>query len=95
LGGVFGAEGLQATRTAARAVTHQHQIDPSLRIDGHQPTSHSSHQPHRRQVHLDGKNQLDYLTGKSKESARNHFFYVSDDGDLTSMRYDNWKIVFL
>jgi hypothetical protein len=33
--------------------------------------------------------------GKAKESPRQHFFYVSDDGDLTSMRYDNWKIVFL
>ena len=45
-------------------------------------------------VHLDGHNQLDYLTGAAQESARKHFFYVSDDGDLTAMRYDNWKIVF-
>ncbi|MET0953358.1 MAG: arylsulfatase, partial [Aeromicrobium sp.] len=46
-------------------------------------------------VHLDGHNQLDYLTGAVDESARKHFFYVSDDGDLTAMRYDNWKLVFL
>ena len=46
-------------------------------------------------VHLDGHNQLDYLTGASAVSPRKHFFYVSDDGDLTAMRYDNWKIVFL
>jgi arylsulfatase A-like enzyme len=46
-------------------------------------------------VHLDGHNQLDYLTGAADESARQHFFYVSDDGDLTALRYDNWKIVFL
>ena len=46
-------------------------------------------------VHLDGFNQLPYLTGEVDESPRNHFFYVSDDGDLTAMRYDNWKFVFL
>jgi arylsulfatase len=46
-------------------------------------------------VHLDGHNQLPYLTGETDESARNFFFYVSDDGDLTAVRFDNWKLVFL
>jgi len=46
-------------------------------------------------VHLDGHNQLDYITGAADESPRKHFFYVSDDGDLTALRYDNWKIVFM
>ena len=46
-------------------------------------------------VHLDGHNQLPYLTGEADESPRNDFFYVSDDGDLTAVRYDNWKIVFM
>ena len=46
-------------------------------------------------VHLDGNNQLPWLTGETDESARNFFFYVSDDGDLTAVRYDNWKLVFL
>jgi arylsulfatase A-like enzyme len=45
-------------------------------------------------VHLDGHDQLGYLTGESETSARQHFFYVSDDGDLTAIRYDNWKVVF-
>jgi arylsulfatase len=44
--------------------------------------------------HLDGYNQLDYLTGKSPNSARSDFYYFNDDGDLVAMRYDNWKIVF-
>ncbi|MBA2397467.1 MAG: arylsulfatase [Bradyrhizobium sp.] len=43
--------------------------------------------------HLDGFNQLDYLTGKSPKSARNDFYYFSDDGDLVAMRFDDWKIV--
>ncbi len=50
---------------------------------------------HHYKVHLDGFNQLEYLTGAAGESPRKYFFYVSDDGDLTAMRYDNWKFVFL
>jgi arylsulfatase A-like enzyme len=46
-------------------------------------------------VHLDGFNQLDYLKGEVDASSRPHFFYVSDDGDLTALRWDNWKFVFL
>ena len=36
-------------------------------------------------VHLDGFNQLDYITGQADDSPRRHFFYVSDDGDLTAL----------
>ncbi|MCO6406409.1 sulfatase-like hydrolase/transferase [Aurantimonas endophytica] len=45
-------------------------------------------------VHLDGYNQLPYLTGETDESARNEFFYFNDDGALVAMRYENWKLVF-
>jgi arylsulfatase A-like enzyme len=46
-------------------------------------------------VHLDGFNLLPYLTGKEKKSPRISFFYFSDDGDLTGLRYDHWKLVFM
>lgn len=46
-------------------------------------------------VHLDGYDQLPYLTGEVDESPRLEFFYFSDDGDLLAMRYDNWKLVFM
>jgi arylsulfatase len=46
-------------------------------------------------VHLDGFNQLPYLTGETDESPRDFFFYVSDDGDLTALRMHNWKFVFM
>jgi arylsulfatase A-like enzyme len=46
-------------------------------------------------VHLDGYNQLPYLTGQVEKSPRKEFFYFNDDGDLVAMRYENWKIVFL
>jgi len=45
-------------------------------------------------VHLDGYNQLPYLTGQQPKSARNWFIYFNDDGDLVAMRYENWKVVF-
>ena len=45
-------------------------------------------------VHLDGYNQLDYLTGKSPDSAREDFYYFNDDGMLVAMRYKDWKAVF-
>jgi arylsulfatase len=45
-------------------------------------------------VHLDGYNLLPYLTGEEEKSPRKEFFYFSDDGDLTGLRYDNWKLVF-
>ena len=46
-------------------------------------------------VHLDGYNFLPYLTGQEQKGPREEFFYFSDDGDLTAVRYDNWKLVFL
>jgi arylsulfatase len=46
-------------------------------------------------VHLDGYNQIDYLSGKSAKSARDEFFYFSDDGDLLALRYQRLKIHFM
>ncbi len=45
-------------------------------------------------VHLDGYNQLPYLTGEQPKGARNEFFYFNDDAKLVGMRFDNWKFVF-
>lgn len=45
-------------------------------------------------VHLDGYNFLPFFLGQEKKSPRNEFFYFSDDGELTGLRFDNWKFVF-
>jgi arylsulfatase A-like enzyme len=45
-------------------------------------------------VHLDGYNQLPYLTGEQDKSARPYFIYFNDDADLVAMRFANWKLVF-
>ncbi len=55
-------------------------------------------------VHLDGYNQLPYLTGQQSHGARDEFYYFDDDGDLVAERFDAlqpgatektaWKIIF-
>jgi arylsulfatase len=46
-------------------------------------------------VHLDGYDILPLLTGKTEKSPRHEIFYFSDDGDLTALRYDDWKLIFM
>ncbi|WP_136807760.1 arylsulfatase [Desulfosediminicola flagellatus] len=46
-------------------------------------------------VHLDGYNFLPYLTGQEESSPRKEIFYFSDDGDLTALRYQDWKLIFM
>lgn len=45
--------------------------------------------------HIDGFNLLPYLTGEVAKSPRSLFVYISDDGDILGVRYDNWKIAFM
>jgi arylsulfatase A-like enzyme len=45
-------------------------------------------------VHIDGVNQLPYITGQAKESPRNFFFYVSDDGGIMAVRVGDYKLTF-
>jgi len=46
-------------------------------------------------VHLDGYNILPMLTGETDESPREEIFYFTDDGDLSAVRWNDWKLVFL
>jgi arylsulfatase A-like enzyme len=46
-------------------------------------------------VHLDGFNLVPYLTGQVDKSPRNSFIYINDDQQVTALRYENWKLVFL
>ena len=65
--------------------------DPDIKeklLNGHQAAGKTF------KVHLDGYNFLPYLTGQTDEGPRKEFFYFSDDGDLTGLRYRNWKVVF-
>jgi arylsulfatase A-like enzyme len=46
-------------------------------------------------AHLDGYNFLPYLTGQEEKGPRREIFYFSDTGDLTALRYNDWKAIFL
>ncbi len=46
-------------------------------------------------IHLDGYDFRSYLEGKVKEGPRKEIFYFSDDGDLTALRYADWKLIFM
>ena len=46
-------------------------------------------------VHIDGYNILPMLTGETDTSGRHEIFYFSDDGDLTALRYNDWKLIFM
>ena len=45
-------------------------------------------------VHLDGYNFLPYLTGQTDEGPRAEKFYFTDDGSLSALRYNDWKVLF-
>jgi arylsulfatase len=46
-------------------------------------------------VHLDGDNLVPYLTGQAATSPRESFIYCNDDQQVTGLRFDNWKLVFM
>ena len=83
--GIFAGEDWMPTILAAAG-------DPNIKeklLKGHQAGDKTF------KVHLDGYNQMDYLAGKTDESARKEFFYFSDDGDLLALRYERLKIHFM
>jgi len=47
-------------------------------------------------VHLDGYDLTAHLRNPDKvPSPRKEIFYFSDDGDLTALRYEDWKLIFM
>ncbi len=46
-------------------------------------------------AHLDGYDLNEYLAGKTDDSPRKEFVYMSDDGDVLALRYESWKMHFM
>ena len=47
-------------------------------------------------IHLDGYDLTEHLKDpQGVESPRKEIFYFSDDGDLTALRYSDWKLIFM
>ena len=56
----------------------------------------SSAMGRRYKVHLDGYDLTDHLKDpQGVDSPRKEIFYFSDDGDLTALRYEDWKMIFM
>jgi arylsulfatase A-like enzyme len=81
-------------------VSHQDWLPTLLAIAGEPDIVEKLKKGHKAgnkafKVHIDGRNMLDYFTGAAKESPRTDFFYISDDGDVISLRHGDWKFVFM
>ncbi len=47
-------------------------------------------------IHLDGYNMIDHLKDPvNTPSPRSEVFYFNDDGELTALRYNDWKFIFM
>jgi arylsulfatase len=47
-------------------------------------------------IHLDGYDITEHIKDpQNVPSPRHEIFYFSDDGDLTALRYDDWKLIFM
>jgi arylsulfatase len=71
------------------AAAGESDIKNKLRAGGYQAIGRTY------KVHLDGYNILPLLIGQADESPRKEIFYFSDDGDLTALRYSDWKLIFM
>ncbi len=79
-------------------VSHQDWLPTLLAVAGEADISAKLLNGHKAgdktfKVHIDGLNMLPYLTGEVKESPRQSFFYISDDGDVLGIRMGDWKMV--
>jgi arylsulfatase len=91
---------IKAGTVSNEIISHLDMLPTLLAAAGEPKIAEKLHKGHQAgdktfAVHLDGYNQLPYLTGEVEHSPRVEFFYFSDDGDLTAVRFDNWKIVFM
>jgi arylsulfatase len=82
--GLFSAEDWLPTLVAAAGG------DPNIAVDATKGVTEAGK---TFKVHLDGYNQVPYLSGQSG-TARHEFVYFDDDGDLVAYRDDRFKYVF-
>jgi arylsulfatase len=91
---------IEAGKVSNEIIQHHDWLPTLLAMAGEPDVSEKlkkGHEAHGKKfkVHIDGFNFLPYLTGKTKDGPRKLFIYFTDDGDVTAIRYDNWKFVFL
>jgi arylsulfatase len=90
----------EAGKTLNGIVTHQEWLPTLLAAAGEPDVKEKLLQGHQAgdkhfKVHIDGYNILPYLLDETDESPREFFFYSNDDGQITAIRINDWKVVFL
>jgi arylsulfatase A-like enzyme len=90
----------EAGKTLNGIVTHQEWLPTLAAVAGEPDVKEKLLQGHQAgdkhfKVHIDGYNILPYLLGETDESPRKFFFYSNDDGKVTAIRINDWKVVFL
>src|SRR5271170_721756 len=90
---------IKAGSTLNGIVSHQDMLPTLLAIAGDPDVSKKLLTGYKAgdttfKVHIDGFNALSYITGQAKESPRQNFFYVSDDGGVMAVRVGDYKLVF-
>ncbi len=90
----------EAGKTLNGIVTHQEWLPTLLAAAGEPDVKEKLLEGHQAdgkefKVHIDGYNILPYLLGEADESPRKFFFYTNDDGGITAIRINDWKVVFM
>jgi arylsulfatase len=90
----------EAGRTVNGIATHQEWLPTLLAAAGEPDVKEKLLEGHEAngkefKVHIDGYNLLPYLLGEADESPRTFFFYTNDDGQITAIRINDWKVVFM
>jgi arylsulfatase A-like enzyme len=87
---------IEAGSVSNEIMHHMDWLPTLLAVAGEPDVKEKLKKGHRGyKVHLDGYNFLPYLTGASEKGPRDEIFYFSDDGDLTALRFRDWKLVFM
>jgi len=91
---------IKAGSVSNQIVSHLDWLPTLLAVAGDEEITQKLLQGHKvgeltYKIHLDGYNFIPYLTGQSEKGPRESFMYCNDDQQLTGMRYDNWKLVFM
>ena len=67
--------------------------DPAI-CDPEEEIVYYANGKHFKPLHLDGYDFLPYLNGTDTTPPRDEFFYLTDDGYPSALRFDDWKMIF-
>jgi arylsulfatase len=90
---------IKPNQTSNEIISHQDWIPTLMAAAGNEDVKEDLKKGRRVngrsvKVHLDGYNFLPYFLGEEEKGPRQEFFYFTDDGSVSALRYNDWKIQF-